>query len=77
DPYVPRAGRVLPIPLQTLLPEALREGIVINIAELRLYYYPQGKNSVTVYPIGIGRLGGDTLTPTMVTIVSDKRANHT
>ncbi|NJG51355.1 hypothetical protein GEP11_23205, partial [Salmonella enterica subsp. enterica serovar Anatum] len=31
--------------------------------ELRLYYYQPGKNTVTVYPIGIGQLGGDTLTP--------------
>lgn len=77
DPYVPRAGSVLTIPLQTLLPDAPREGIVINLAELRLYYYPLGKNEVTVYPIGIGQLGGDTLTPTMVTTVSDKRANPT
>lgn len=77
DPYVPRAGSVLTIPLQTLLPDAPREGIVINLAELRLYYYPPGKNVVTVYPIGIGQLGGDTLTPTMVTTVSDKRANPT
>lgn len=77
DPYVPRAGSVLTIPLQTLLPDAPREGMVLNLAELRLYYYPPGKNSVTVYPIGIGQLGGDTLTPTMVTTVSDKRANPT
>jgi L,D-transpeptidase YcfS len=77
DPYVPRAGSVLTIPLQTLLPEAPREGLVINLAELRLYYYPPGKNEVTVYPIGIGQLGGDTITPTMVTTVSDKRANPT
>lgn len=77
DPYVPRAGSVLTIPLQTLLPDAPREGIVINLAELRLYYYPPGKNVVTVYPIGIGQLGGDTLTPTMVTTISDKRANPT
>ncbi len=77
DPYVPRPGSVLTIPLQTLLPDVPREGIVINLAELRLYYYPPGKSSVTVYPIGIGQLGGDTLTPTMVTTVSDKRANPT
>lgn len=77
DPFVPRAGSVLTIPLQTLLPDAPREGIVINLAELRLYYYHPGKNSVTVYPIGIGQLGGDTLTPTMVTSISDKRANPT
>ena len=77
DAYVPRAGSVLTIPLQTLLPDAPREGIVINLAELRLYYYPPGKNEVTVYPIGIGQLDSDTLTPTMVTTVSDKRANPT
>ncbi|EBH9039680.1 TPA: L,D-transpeptidase family protein [Salmonella enterica] len=77
DPYVPRAGSVLTIPLQTLLPDAPREGIVINLAELRLYYYQPGKTTVTVYPIGIGQLGGDTLTPTMVTTISDKRANPT
>lgn len=77
DPYVPRPGSVLTIPLQTLLPDAPREGIVINLAELRLYYYQPGTNSVTVYPIGIGQLGGDTLTPTMVTTISDKRANPT
>lgn len=77
DPYVPRAGSVLTIPLQTLLPDAPREGLVINLAELRLYYYPPGKKEVTVYPIGIGQLGGDTPTPTMVTTVSDKRANPT
>lgn len=77
DPYVPRAGSVLTIPLQTLLPDAPREGLVLNLAELRLYYYPPGRSEVTVYPIGIGQLGGDTITPTMVTTVSDKRANPT
>ena len=44
DPYVPRPGSVLTIPLQTLLPDAPREGIVINLAELRLYYYQPGTN---------------------------------
>lgn len=77
DPYVPRPGSVLTIPLQTLLPDVPREGIVLNLAELRLYYYPPGTNTVTVYPIGIGQLGGTTVTPTMVTTVSDKRANPT
>ncbi len=37
-----------------------REGIVINVAEMRLYYYPKGKNVVEVLPIGIGQLGTDT-----------------
>ncbi|WP_110025360.1 L,D-transpeptidase LdtC [Mangrovibacter plantisponsor] len=77
DPWLPLAGTVLTIPHQVLLPETPREGIVVNLAELRLYYYPPGSNQVAVYPIGIGQLGGDTFTPTMVTRVSEKRANPT
>ncbi|MBJ3815468.1 L,D-transpeptidase family protein [Shimwellia pseudoproteus] len=77
DPYVPQPGAVLTIPTQVLLPDAPREGIVINLAELRLYYYPANQNKVVIFPIGIGQLGGDTLTPTMQTRVSEKRANPT
>ncbi|VTP67218.1 Probable L,D-transpeptidase YnhG precursor [Leclercia adecarboxylata] len=33
---------------------------MVNLAELRLYYYPPGENSVQVYPLGIGQLGLDT-----------------
>ncbi|MEC5341191.1 L,D-transpeptidase family protein [Brenneria populi] len=75
DPYLPKAGSTLTIPTQMLLPDTPREGIVVNLAELRLYYYPKGKNTVIVYPIGIGQLGRKT--PLMVTSVSEKRANPT
>ncbi len=47
-------------PHQLILPNAPREGIVINVAEMRLYYYPKGKNVVQVLPIGIGQLGVNT-----------------
>ena len=36
--------------LQMLLPDTKREGIVVNVAELRLYYYPKDENRVIVYP---------------------------
>jgi lipoprotein-anchoring transpeptidase ErfK/SrfK len=65
DPLLPKPGTVLTIPSQMLLPDTKREGIVINLAELRLYYYPKGENKVVVYPIGIGQLGRNT--PEMVT----------
>ncbi|MDX7988192.1 LysM peptidoglycan-binding domain-containing protein [Xenorhabdus sp. 12] len=68
DPYLPKAGTELIIPSQMLLPDTPRQGIVINLAELRLYYYPKGANNVIVYPIGIGQLGRNT--PTMTTSVS-------
>jgi L,D-transpeptidase ErfK/SrfK len=53
------SGIRLLIPHQFILPDAPREGIVINLAELRLYYYQPGTNTVLVYPIGIGRPGGN------------------
>ncbi len=60
DPYLPKAGTVLNIPQQLILPDTVHEGIVINSAEMRLYYYPKGTNTVIVLPIGIGQLGKDT-----------------
>ncbi|WP_428946015.1 L,D-transpeptidase family protein [Pantoea sp. FN060301] len=75
DPWLPEAGKVLTIPTQMLLPDTKREGIVVNVAELRLYYYPKDENKVIVYPIGIGQLGANT--PAMVTRVSQKIPNPT
>lgn len=60
DPFLPKAGSTLTIPQQLILPDAPREGIIINSAEMRLYYYPKGSNTVVVLPIGIGQLGKDT-----------------
>ncbi|MFB6434643.1 MAG: L,D-transpeptidase family protein [Candidatus Malihini olakiniferum] len=76
DPYLPTPGSTLTIPTQMLLPDAPREGIVVNLPELRLYYYfPRGKNTVVVLPIGIGQQGRNT--PLMETSISEKRANPT
>ncbi len=72
---VPRPGTVVTIPSQMILPDTPREGIVVNLAELRLYYFPPGKNSVQVYPIGIGQQGLET--PVSVTKVSQKIPNPT
>ncbi len=60
DPYLPKPGTVLNIPQQLILPDTVHEGIIVNSAEMRLYYYPKGTNTVVVLPIGIGQLGTDT-----------------
>ena len=60
DAYLPKPGTILNIPQQLILPDTVHEGIVINSAEMRLYYYPAGTNTVIVLPIGIGQLGKDT-----------------
>ncbi|WP_050570131.1 L,D-transpeptidase LdtE [Cronobacter malonaticus] len=75
DPYLPMPGSELTIPSQMLLPDTPREGIVVNLAELRLYYYPPGENRVEVYPIGIGLTGRET--PVMTTRIIQKIPNPT
>ena len=63
------------VPTQFILPDAPRKGIVINLAELRLYYYPPDGSTVVTEPIGIGRQGW--ATPTGSTTITRKRANPT
>lgn len=60
DVYLPARGSTLTIPQQLILPDTPREGIVINVAEMRLYYYPPDGSSVEVLPIGIGQAGRET-----------------
>ncbi|EHN8920379.1 L,D-transpeptidase [Enterobacter asburiae] len=60
DPFLPKAGTTLTIPQQLILPDTVREGIIVNAAEMRLYYYPPGGNTVEVLPIGIGQAGRET-----------------
>ncbi|MGL4869386.1 MAG: L,D-transpeptidase family protein [Aeromonas veronii] len=75
DPYLPKPGTRLTLPTQMLLPDVPREGIVINLPELRLYYFPKGKSEVIVLPIGIGDIGRET--PEMTTTVIEKNPNPT
>ncbi|WP_250148178.1 L,D-transpeptidase family protein [Halomonas jincaotanensis] len=62
--WMPGVGTAIRIPARHILPATPQEGIVINLAELRLYYYPPtGENEMPIvetYPIGIGRDGFNT-----------------
>jgi L,D-transpeptidase ErfK/SrfK len=64
DPWLPGEGRQIVLPTRFILPNAPREGIVINIPAMRLYYFPAHKKDepaeVFTYPIGIGRVGWQT-----------------
>lgn len=75
DPFLPKPDYVLTIPTQIILPNVERQGIVINLAELRLYYFEPEINKVHIFPVGIGRIGRDT--PEMETRISQKRPNPT
>ncbi len=59
DPWLPGEGTPVVLPTQFVLPDAPRKGIVVNVPEMRLYYYPKPVRGETpkviTYPISIGR----------------------
>lgn len=61
DPWIPPEGTPIVLPTQFVLPPVPREGIVLNIAAKRLYYFPEPEEGeaarVITHPIGIGRVG--------------------
>jgi L,D-transpeptidase ErfK/SrfK len=72
DPELHNHRRSVLIPERFVLPNTTKKGIVINVAELRLYYYP-GNGKVITYPVGIGRKGWKT--PLGQTRVTSKTAD--
>lgn len=80
DPWLPGEGRTIVLPTQFVLPKAPHEGVVINLAQLRAYYYPRRKKGETLqtvitHPIGIGKVGWST--PVGTTKVTAKQVNPT
>jgi L,D-transpeptidase ErfK/SrfK len=79
DPWLPGEGREVVLPTQFVLPEAPREGLVINLAQLRVFYYPKRAEgelqTVITHPIGIGKVGWST--PEGSTKVTGKTKNPT
>ncbi|HBY88182.1 MAG TPA: peptidoglycan-binding protein [Colwellia sp.] len=71
DPFLLDVNSEVIIPNQMLLPFISRKGIVINLPELRLYYFLPGENKVHVFPVGIGRQGLST--PLTNTVIGEKR----
>ena len=67
DAWLPGEGTEIILPTRYILPPGPREGIVINLAEYRMYYFPKGQNVVHTYPLGIGREGwGSPITSTSI-----------
>lgn len=76
DPWVPKAGSRAVLPLQFILPDAPRKGVVINLASMRLYYFANGKQpGLSTWPIGIGREGRPTPVGTMA--IQNKKQHPT
>ncbi len=60
DPWIPGAGARVILPKQHILPDAPREGIVINLPEMHIFFYPKDGGAPIVHSIGIGREGLNT-----------------
>jgi L,D-transpeptidase ErfK/SrfK len=75
DPWLPGEGTLIVLPTQFVIPEAPAEGIVVNIAALRMFYFPKAAKDeprvVMTFPIGIGKVGW--ATPVGTTKVVSKR----
>jgi L,D-transpeptidase ErfK/SrfK len=59
DPWVPGKGGEVVLPTAWVLPDAPRRGVVINLAEMRLFHYLHsgGRDLVRSYPVGIATEG--------------------
>ncbi len=64
DTWLPDSKEDVILPSRYVLPMAKRDGIVLNIPEMRLYYFPKVKpgevTKIVTYPLGIGRQGWQT-----------------
>jgi L,D-transpeptidase ErfK/SrfK len=74
DPWLPGEGTMVRMPLKRILPDTPREGIVVNLPEHRLYYYPPVKPGearvVVTYPVSVGKM--DWSTPIGLTKIQAK-----
>jgi L,D-transpeptidase ErfK/SrfK len=73
-PWTPAPASQVLLPLQFILPDTPHKGIILNLANMRLFYYPKKQpNKVFTYPVGIGRQGWNT--PMGLTSIVAKKAN--
>lgn len=75
DPWVPGADKKIVLPTAHILPAAPHKGIVINLADQRLYFFREDGKTVDSVPLGIGNNGWDT--PKGTTKVVRKKKNPT
>lgn len=73
--WLPGVNTPITIPNIYVLPPGPREGIVLNLAELRLYYYPPTSSTVLTFPVSIGDM--DWRTPLGTTKISSKERDPT
>jgi len=75
DAWVPPDGKRIAVPTFWVLPPSQHQQLLINVAELRLYFFDKASSTVQTYPIGIGDEGWET--PLGTFSIVEKRPNPT
>lgn len=79
DRWLPEDGEKVVLPSRYILPHAERKGLVLNLPEMRIYYFPEPtkgeKPIVITHPVGIGRM--DWVTPLGISKIIDKKKDPT
>ncbi|MDH5551861.1 MAG: L,D-transpeptidase family protein [Nitrosomonas sp.] len=79
DRWLPEDGAEVILPSRYIIPQAERKGLILNLPEMRLYYFPLPKKGekpvVITHPVGIGRM--DWETPLGVSKIVEKKKNPT
>ncbi len=75
DRWLPRNSPVVTLPKRYILPDANRSGIVLNLPEMRIYYFHQSKYTnipqIITHPVSVGRM--DWETPLGITKIISKQ----
>ncbi|MDP1614846.1 MAG: L,D-transpeptidase family protein, partial [Methylococcales bacterium] len=79
DRWLPEDGTTVILPSRYIIPQAERKGLVLNLPEMRIYYFPEPKKgekpTVITHPVGIGRM--DWITPLGISRIIEKKKDPT
>ncbi len=79
DRWLPQDGAKVILPSRYIIPHVERRGLVLNLPEMRIYYFPESikgeKPVVITHPVGIGRM--DWVTPLGVSKIVEKKKDPT
>lgn len=79
DRWLPEDGATVILPSRYIIPQADRKGLVLNLPEMRIYYFPdpqKGEKPVVItHPVGIGRM--DWVTPLGTSKIVEKKKDPT
>jgi len=79
DRWLPEDGATVILPSRYIIPNAERKGLLLNLPEMRIYYFPEPKKGekpmIITHPVGIGRM--DWVTPLGISKIVEKKKDPT